>query len=385
VNRILFLDHATALGGAEISLFLILKKFDYSIFHPILACPYGSLWEAGREVSAQIVEFEFPRLRRSVRALPDLLTKAKQLASIANFHSADVVYANTVRTAIYGSLAARMSSTRFVWHMRDFWLSENRPVLQFPDRAGKAWIGFHADCILANSQAVARHLPYPEKTRVVYNGVDTERFQPPGDISTMKALFGLPDNQPIVGTVSRLRPWKGADRFIRVAAEISQQDKDVIFLVVGGSPFDVRDGYAESLHRLVDQLNVSDRVVFTGQLEDIRPALSTMDVFVHPGEPEPFGLVLIEAMAMQKPVVGFNHGALPEIVKDGETGFLISPGKEKDLVDAILTLLRSPRLMERMGIAGRKRVETNFSADRMAAEVSDILTGLTMPTDKRRI
>jgi glycosyltransferase involved in cell wall biosynthesis len=151
------------------------------------------------------------------------------------------------------------------------------------------------------------------------------------------------------------------------------------FLVVGGAIFGIQDSYPERLHGLAAELGIEDRVVFTGQLADVRPALAAMDLFVHPGDPEPFGLVNLEAMAMGKPIVAFAHGALPEIVLDGETGLLAPPGDEGALAEAVIELLGDPNRRSVMGKAGRARVEAHFTAQRMADEVDAALGALLSP------
>ena len=94
-------------------------------------------------------------------------------------------------------------------------------------------------------------------------------------------------------------------------------------------------------------------MIFTGQLADPSPAMAAIDVFVQPGAPEAFGLVNVEAMAMEKPVVGFAHGGLPEIVIPGETGLLVAPGDEISLAEAVITLFRDPGRRAELGHAGR--------------------------------
>jgi glycosyltransferase involved in cell wall biosynthesis len=146
--------------------------------------------------------------------------------------------------------------------------------------------------------------------------------------------------------------------------------------VVGGDIFGVSDGYSESLRALPVSLGLADRVVFTGHLEDVRPALAALDVFVHSGAPEPFGLVNAEAMAAGKPVVAFGHGALPELVVHGETGILVSPGDEEALGQAVISLLRDPAQRNAMGAAGRARVEAHFTVQQMAEGVETVLQGV---------
>ena len=169
--------------------------------------------------------------------------------------------------------------------------------------------------------------------------------------------------------IGRVRPWKGQDTFLQMAGELAATAPDCRFLVVGGDPFQVKDEYEASLMAMCTQLRLDDRVHWTGQMEDVRPWLEAMDIFVHPGAPEPFGLVNIEAMAMGKPVVAFAHGALPEIVAHDETGLLVAPGDTAALTKSVARLLRDPNLSQRMGRSGRQRVESHFRIERTVANL----------------
>ncbi len=168
----------------------------------------------------------------------------------------------------------------------------------------------------------------------------------------------------------RMRPWKGQERFLHMARQVLRSLPGTHFLLVGGDPFQVDASYEKDLRGLTEGLGISDSVTFTGHLEEIRPALASMDVFVHPGDPEPFGLVNIEAMASGKPVVAFGHGALPEIVIHGETGILVTPGDHTELAQAVIHLLHDPKLRSEMGQSSRQRVWSHFTIQETAAKIS---------------
>lgn len=370
---ILFLDHAPALGGAEKSLLLLLKYLDRNRWTPHLACVGGPLAEEAALLGIAVHRLPMPRLRRSWRALMDWFHTAVRIAHYAQKVGAVLLVANTVRAAFYGSLAARLAHIPFVWYMRDFWLSESHPRYLLVDLLGKQFLCAVAVHIIANSQATAGYLPCHSKVTVVYNGIEVERYDPGMGSELFRKEYGIPSKAPVVGMVGRLRPWKGQDRFLRVLAQVREKASDVWGLMVGGDPFAIPDDYPQHLRRLTAELGLGKSVVFTNHLEDVRPALAAMDVFVHPGDPEPFGLVIIEAMAMARPVVAFAHGALPEIVVEGVTGLLVPPGDEDAMAQVILTLLQDPARRHRLGAAGRERVQARFTAAQTAREVGAIL------------
>ena len=370
---ILFLDHAPALGGAERSLLLLLKHVDRTHWQPHLVCAGGPLAEQAAAIGVPVHVVPMSRLRGSPGAGVSIVSTAASIARLARRIGAAVLIANTIRAAFYGALASRLARIPFVWYMRDFWLSEARPRRLWADGLGKRLLCAAAVQVIANSRATAEHIPCRSKVTVVYNGIEVERYDPAMDGTPFRWQFGIPPEVPLVGTVGRLRPWKGQDRFLRVLARVRESIPEVWGLVVGGTPFGVDDDYARRLQEMAMQLGLQERVVFTGHLEDVRPALAAMDVFVHPGDPEPFGLVNIEAMAMGKPVVAFAHGALPEIVTEGETGLLASPGDEEELAEAVKRLLQNPDARKAMGAAARRRVEGSFHARQTAGRVTDAL------------
>ncbi len=355
---------------------LLLKHLNRSRFQPHLACAGGPLAEEVLALGIPVHVMPMPRLRRSGRAPIDGLHTIRTVIHLTREIGADALIANTVRAALYTAPAARLARVPFIWHMRDFWLSESHPRHLWADRLGKWLLCAAATRVIANSHATAGHLPCRGKVTVVHNGIEVERYDPAMDGLPFRRRYEIPSDAPLVGTVGRLRPWKGQDRFLRVLAQVWEAVPEVWGVVVGGAPFGVEDGYPERLQRLAAELGVADRVVFTGHLDDVRPPLAAMDVFVHPGDPEPFGLVNVEAMAMGKPVVAFAHGALPEIVVDGETGALVEPGDEAALAHAVTALLRSPHRRTALGRVGHRRVEQRFDIRRTVKGIETVYAHL---------
>jgi glycosyltransferase involved in cell wall biosynthesis len=369
---ILFVDHAPAMGGAENSLKLLLEQLDSQRWELHLACA-GELLADKVSHNVTVHRLQFPQLRRSITSPIDWYRGSHLLARIARTINAQVVISNTIRASLYAGPAAKLASTAFVWIMRDFWLGESPPRNVCIDNTGKRLLCWMANSVIANSHATAAHLSCTSKITVIHNGISLEYFTTALDSNECRSSFHLPDNSQVVGMVGRLRPWKGQERFMRVLKYVLDEYPQTHALIVGGTPFSTNHRYEVELLNLTRGLDIQDRVTFTGHLDDIRPALAAMDIFVHPGEPEPFGLVNIEAMAMAKPVVAFAHGALPEIVTDGETGVLIPAGDEHGMAQAICKLLKDPSQQLTMGLAGRRRVEQLFSIRRTAQAFDQVL------------
>jgi glycosyltransferase involved in cell wall biosynthesis len=164
-----------------------------------------------------------------------------------------------------------------------------------------------------------------------------------------------------VGVVGRINlDQKGQDVFVRAAATLAPRFPEVGFVVVG-SPFTGNQEHRRRLDRLVDELRLSDRITCTGDVEDIATMYGALDVCVLPArKPEALGNVLLEAMAMGKPVVGSAIGGIPEIIEDGKNGLIVEASNAGALADALVRLLADPALCRRMGREGQRRFYESF-------------------------
>jgi glycosyltransferase involved in cell wall biosynthesis len=200
--------------------------------------------------------------------------------------------------------------------------------------------------------------------RVIYNGVDTERFNPNLSGSSIKKFYKL-KNCPIVLYLGRLAPYKGLQFLIKAIPRVLREVPNTKFLVGGGMRYDVAD-----VSRLVKGLKVEEAVVFTGYVSDRKvPELyAACDVFCYPSLWEGFGLTPAEAQACGKPVVAFNNCAIPEIVENGRKGLLVERKNVEALAEAIVSLLLDKEHRISMGLRARDRVTRLFSWDRAAQQ-----------------
>lgn len=197
------------------------------------------------------------------------------------------------------------------------------------------------------------------KTTVIYNGMDLVNVDRREVRQDLLKEFGLQGRSPIIGTVGRLEFQKGVDYFLKAAARVLAQVPDVRFLVVGDGPL------RGSLEELAEQLGIRHAVVFAGWQEDPVAFMAEMDMMCVTSRWEPFGYVLIEAMALKKPVVATRVGGIPEVVQDECTGILVTPQDPEAIANGILRLLQNPELAKRFGEAGRRRVEQRFAVAQM--------------------
>jgi glycosyltransferase involved in cell wall biosynthesis len=174
------------------------------------------------------------------------------------------------------------------------------------------------------------------------------------------------------------------DRFVEAAPLISEKVPGTRFLV-GGSPHVPEDEpYYEKLRRLVEELNLTPLLGFTGHVDDARAFMVAAQIVVLPSRRESLGLVLLEAMALEKPVVAFDIEGPQEIITDGKDGLLVGPDDVEGLAEAVVTLLKDPDLSRQIGKMGRETVISRFSAKTFADRISEIydeIAGVSMPDE----
>ena len=211
-----------------------------------------------------------------------------------------------------------------------------------------------------------------EKIVTIYNATDPALFDPartePG---TLRRLMKIGADAPLIGIVARIMIYKGHLELIEALAIVVKSIPDVKLAIVG-----VEDhlgdcsgeSYAEKVRKRIVELNLQDAVYWIGWRDDTAAIMIDFDVQAVPSWEEPFGLVVTEGMAMQRPIVGYASGALPEIITDGVEGLLVPPKDAEALASALVELLQDPQKREQMGHAGRARVLKDFTPQRQAAE-----------------
>jgi glycosyltransferase involved in cell wall biosynthesis len=205
-----------------------------------------------------------------------------------------------------------------------------------------------------------------DRFMTIHSGVALEKYSPSiihrDHIKDLKAQLGLLEDDPIVGTVGRLTPVKGHEYLIKAAGKILNNFPETRFLLIGAGEL---RGYLEEL---CGELGVSRNVLFLGWRDDIPALLSLTDIFVLPSLNEGMGRVLVEAMALSKPIVAFRVGGVPNLIQNSENGILIPPRDIDGLAQAITTLLADRDLMEKMGANGKEKVPS-YSAENMTRKI----------------
>ena len=315
-------------------------------------------WLRSREVPVTVL----PAGR--VRDARWFLRTTWSLRSVIRAQRSGVLVSSLGRGHLIGAVAVRGTPTRRIW-----W-SHNIP------HGGLGWdraatlLG--AELIVAVSDAVAaghRRMRPHRSVITIHNGVtvpdEAELAREAMEGERLRNELGWAGN-PVVAIVGRLQAWKGQETFLHAAALVLQQMPSVRFLVVGGAILGWEGDYEVELKRLARDLRLGDAVRFVGHQRDVGPWYAVADVVVNASIDEPFGLVILEAMARQRPVVATKSGGVPEFVTHGAEGLLVRPGDHRELATALSQLLSDGTLALDLGSHGRTRALTDFSVSVMA-------------------
>jgi len=367
-KRILFVNPTSEISGAEVSLLLLLQGLDKTKYQPVLLLPNeGLLSERAIEMDVQVEYFPMhifminahilDSLREGLRALPQVRNINNVLRSL----DVDLVHLNSYQVGITFSWAAKQLGVPSIWHFRDIPRSSLK-------RKFISWCTKLPNRVIAISHAVANAIGgvNQENIVVVHNGVNLKLFDRVNR-GKFREELEIDENVTLVSSIGQLVPWKGQDLLLRVFAKISHE-RPMHLAIVGGTvsvawtDTDQIEQYSQYLRDLVIDLGLESKVTFTGFRDDIPQILVDSNIYVHTAmRPEPFGRVIIEAMAARRPVIAPNWGGIPEIVEQNRTGWLFIPRDESDLFDKLNNALHRRDQWEKMGLTGYELVREKFT------------------------
>jgi glycosyltransferase involved in cell wall biosynthesis len=400
---IVYLSASAAVGGAEralLDLLASLRAAEPAWRLAVVAPEEGPLPAAVRALGVDARVLPFPAalaglgdagasgdggrgrlslLAGMLRAGPGAARYVARLRALLGEMRPDVVHTNGFKMHLLGARAAP-AGAKVVWHLHDF-VSTRRAMAGLLRRSAA-----RVDGVIAVSRSVAEDAAFVVGTevavRTVYNAVDLDRFRLIGPVMDLDAAAGMgpaPAGTIRVGLVATMGRWKGHGVFLRAIAALPPE-LPVRAYVVGGGIYrtagsEVR---ADDLRRQAAALGIAERVGFTGFAEDAASAIRALDVVVHAStQPEPFGLVIAEAMASGRAVVASAAGGAGEIVTPGHDALAVAPGDVEGMAEAIRQLALDPVLRDRLGRAGRETAVRRFDRARLAAEVAPLYRSLT--------
>jgi glycosyltransferase involved in cell wall biosynthesis len=359
--RVAFLIDKLHRAGAQVHLGQLVSRLDRGAFTPEVVCLLGGgpVADELRENGVRVEVLSLGRLY-SPRGMLGLPRLARRLRA----SKPDVLHTYLTSANIYGALAGRLAGVgAVVTSRRDTGFSRNWRLRLVEE----CLINPFVDRVTAVCPAVATATRGERGLRngqivTIPNGVDLTRFDPERHSrAEARHRWGLRPEQEAVGAIGNLLPAKGHADLLKAAALVVAQRPDTHFFLVGDGPL------RPDLEALADQLGIRGRVVFTGPLQDVSSVLAMLDVVVLPSHHEGLSNVLLESMAMARPVVATAAGGNPDVVRDGVNGRLVPTRDPQALAAAILALLEDSPAAASLGREARRLVGREFSLERMVA------------------
>ena len=372
---VLYVTPWADLYGSSQYLYEMVTRLDRDHYAPLVVLGHqGPLSEKLREANVPSYPKALSVLNRKHRiseVVPffrDFLPGTLFILQLIRRYRVALVHTNTCHI-LSGAFAAALAGIPHLWHIheRDVSPAILRAVLsRLVLRLSQKVIAVSED----NKKQFFGPMQASQKLEVISGGVDPSRFKENINGRSIREEFKIGEDDLLIGMVARITPWKGQEQLIESAKDVVSLFPKSRFLLVGDPDVPAHRAYKRKLIHLADRLGIGEKVIFAGFREDIPEILAAFDILVHPVvEPEPFGLVLVEAMAMSKPVIASAVGGPLEIVEDQETGILVPPCAPRELSKAICRLLRDKSLREEMGRKGRQRAITFFTWDKTIARI----------------
>jgi len=381
MKNILFIHQSAELYGSDKTLLLLLKYLDKTKYFPVVILPNdGPLKVELEKENIEVVIAPVLKLYRKMFSPKNLITfftdikkGLKICDDLDRKYNFDIIYSNTL-AVLLGMFFARKTKIKHIWHVHE--------IIESPSLFRKAFMKIlsfkSTSSIIYNSIATKTfwetNNTISHKGVVVWNGVENNNLLIDFDeINQLKRqLFNANQSEIIIGLIGRISRWKGQQILLNSFGELSKTNHN-IKLVYVGSPPPNQEVFLEQLQTQVNEKALSGRVTILPFRNDISKIWHCIDIAVVPStEPEPFGLVAIEAMFAKKPVIGSNHGGLTEIIVNNETGFLVEPNNEKQLSDSLQKLIENEDLRKKFGNAGYQRAINQFSIDKYVSSIENL-------------
>jgi glycosyltransferase involved in cell wall biosynthesis len=371
---------ATTTGGVGLLILFLVRHLDARAFQ--LAVAFGRGYLLDRHFDQAGVTLHTLSTSRTV-GIWSIVKGTFEVYRILTRGRYDIVQSHTSVGGVIGRLAGWASRTPVVlWTVHGLGAHPGHPrwkrlllraVEGALDRFTDHYVAVSEDL---RDQGVRAGIYRAEKVTVIPNGLQFDHLPSTFDPALKRRALNIPADAPVIGTVTRFEPQKANDVFLRAVQHVLGRVPHVTTLIAGDGP------QRKELESLAAQLGIAERVTFLGWRDDAVELLGAMDVFCMSSRWEGCPMVLLEAMAMRCPVVATDIGGVREIVVANDTGWLVPPDDPAALAEALLRLIASPAERQRMGAAGRRRVERHFAAAGMLDAYSNLYRKLAQSSGR---
>jgi glycosyltransferase involved in cell wall biosynthesis len=389
-KKILFVEQNQdgTIGGSHYCLLQLIRCLDKTLYEPIVMFYQKNiLIELFKAENCQVIIFKKPLGRKFVAPL--FFLKLPYAAFQKTYNGAMVVLVPIVRSFLFLLQhnidlvhVNNCSISGWDWLLVSKVLgrkciSHDRGYARF-NRLARVRANYF-DRILCVSKYVQEHLRKSgihEKTILLYDGIDQNAFRNriKKNTNEIKKEFGVGPDAPFIGMIGNLQRWKGQFVIIKAVHQLIRTFPDLVCLLVGGtSPNRADRIYLEELKMDIDSKGLNKSVILTGFRTDVPDIMNALDIVLHSSiSPEAFGMVIVEAMCLQKPVVASNLGGPSEIIEDDISGFLVPHNDPSTMAGKIGSLLHDAELRIKIGDQALLRVKNYFNLDHFSSTLSGI-------------
>lgn len=362
--KVLYVHGIKEIGGAETDLLSVIRGLDRERFQPFVVCPSdGSFIKEVEALHIPVHGMHVPAWRK-LKGIFRIPMAVRTLVRRIRYWNVDVVHVNDYWWAPLSWLASRWCQVPCVVHIRQqiepkrvkqYWLTKPNQLMPVSEEI---------------RQVAIEGGVKPDRIQTVYSGIDFSNQFDSISGESIRQQHRLGQNQPVIGTVANLFPRKGYEFLIEAVEQVRKIVPDIFCFIVGEGD----QAYTKKLESMVQDKGLQSCVVFAGFQKNILNYVAAFNVFVLPSLMEGLGIVLLEAMAMRKPIIASRVGGTPEVVEDGVTGILVSPGDSGLLADGILKLIQDRQVQIMMGDAGKKRLQSHFDLEQTIHNIQTIYT-----------
>lgn len=371
MKNILIIHQSSEMYGSDkVILYLVSGLLDLGGYHPIIVLPEdGPLKQALANIGAEVHTAKVAKVSRKaftplglLRLFFELIQSVRDISRLVGTRNIEIVHSNTL-AVLSGAFWAFIKRKKHLWHVHEIILSPKFVSKLFP-----LIIRIFSDKVISNSTLTEKWLiseqpVLVERSVVIFNGLPNVVKPSNQVINEFRKMVGAKDTDLIITLAGRLNKWKGQELLLEAAAILKNNNKiKGLKFVIVGSPAPGLEYLRTELREYAKSNEIDKDVCFIEFVDDIWPVWFGTDIAVVPStEPEPFGMVAIEAMAANLPVIAASHGGLLDIVMDDQTGILFNPKDAQALSSSIHKIASDAELRSKMGNAGVTRQQKNFS------------------------
>jgi len=378
--NVLYVCSTAEHGGANIQLMEMLKKINLSRYKPLIITPppekgtllasFEALGVRLERLKMSIISAKLYNPVRLAKFCPGVIIDVVHIIKLIQRKHIELVHVNAAN-ALAAGIASKLCGVPCVWQVHEILTPK---IVRF---IVNSLIVLLANKIVVISKPVAKVFPHwaQRKIEIIHDGVDVEKFHPAISGLQIRKELGIPSESPVIGMVGRFVPRKGHRFFLKACAKVAEQFPEAHFVMVGQT-FPAYANYLEEIRQLVDDLDLSSKMHFAFWRTDMPEVTASLNIAVLASTlPEGFGLVMIEAMAMGKPVVATKVGGVTDIVTE-DVGCLVPPSDDQAMASAFIELLSDKEMSKRRGEAGRKRILNDFTSGRAASQMEKVYHSL---------